>query len=84
MDRQKNKLEALAGITREGSLCGLGKTAPNPAISSLRYFRDEYEAHIKGLYPAKKYKPLIKYAINDNCNIPLPYEQALNREISYS
>ncbi len=61
------KLEALAGITREGSLCGLGKTAPNPALSSLLYFREEYEAHINGLCPAKKCKPLIRYAINDNC-----------------
>ena len=32
----------------EGSLCGLGQTAPNPALSSLRYFKDEYIAHING------------------------------------
>jgi NADH-quinone oxidoreductase subunit F len=39
-------LEELAGIVRIGSLCGLGKTAPNPVLSTLRYFRDEYMAHI--------------------------------------
>jgi NADH-quinone oxidoreductase subunit F len=40
-------LEALSRDIKNGSLCGLGKTAPNPVITSLRYFRDEYEAHIK-------------------------------------
>jgi NADH-quinone oxidoreductase subunit F len=39
-------LEELAQIVRIGSLCGLGKTAPNPVLSTLRYFRDEYMAHI--------------------------------------
>jgi NADH-quinone oxidoreductase subunit F len=39
-------LEELAGMVRIGSLCGLGKTAPNPVLSTLRYFRDEYMAHI--------------------------------------
>jgi len=41
-----NKLEKLAKVVKETSLCGLGKTAPNPVISTLRYFRDEYEEHI--------------------------------------
>jgi bidirectional [NiFe] hydrogenase diaphorase subunit len=40
-------LEELAGLLRETSLCGLGQTAPNPVMSTLRYFRAEYEAHIK-------------------------------------
>jgi NADH-quinone oxidoreductase subunit F len=40
-------LESLSRDVKNGSLCGLGKTAPNPVITSLRYFRDEYEAHIK-------------------------------------
>lgn len=61
------KLETLGGITIEGSLCGLGKTAPNPVISALQYFRDEYEAHINGTCPARKCKPLIKYEINSTC-----------------
>jgi bidirectional [NiFe] hydrogenase diaphorase subunit len=46
-------LQQLAGLLREASLCGLGQTAPNPVMSTLRYFRDEYEAHIKeGRCPA--------------------------------
>ncbi len=40
-------LEELAMAVKEGSLCGLGKTAPNPVLSTLKYFRDEYIAHIK-------------------------------------
>ena len=40
-------LEALSEDIKAGSLCGLGKTAPNPVLTSLKYFRDEYEAHIK-------------------------------------
>jgi len=40
-------LEELAGLLRETSLCGLGQTAPNPVMSTLRYFRSEYEAHIR-------------------------------------
>lgn len=40
-------LEELALVVKEGSLCGLGKTAPNPVLSTLKYFRDEYIAHIK-------------------------------------
>lgn len=40
-------LEELASIVKDASLCGLGKTAPNPVLTTLRYFRDEYEAHIK-------------------------------------
>ncbi|RLB38560.1 MAG: NADH-quinone oxidoreductase subunit F, partial [Deltaproteobacteria bacterium] len=40
-------LETLADVVRRGSLCGLGKTAPNPVLTSLRYFREEYEAHVR-------------------------------------
>jgi NADP-reducing hydrogenase subunit HndC len=39
-------LERLAYMIKENSLCGLGQTAPNPVISTLKYFRNEYEAHI--------------------------------------
>jgi ferredoxin len=39
-------LEKLAKTVQKGSLCGLGKSAPNPVLSTLRYFRDEYEAHV--------------------------------------
>jgi len=60
-------LEKLAETTRQGSLCGLGKTAPNPVISTLRYFREEYIAHINGHCPSGKCLPLITYSINDTC-----------------
>ena len=60
-------LETLAGITIDGSLCGLGKTAPNPVLSSLRFYRDEYEAHINGKCPARKCKTLVQYFITDTC-----------------
>ena len=61
------KLEALATLTIEGSLCGLGKTAPNPVRSSLKYFRSEYEAHLRGVCPAKKCKALVEYHVTDAC-----------------
>ena len=61
------KLEELAEKTREGSLCGLGKTAPNPVLSTLKYFRKEYEAHVQGRCPAKKCTALITYSITDDC-----------------
>ncbi|MCP4683799.1 MAG: NADH-quinone oxidoreductase subunit F [Desulfobacterales bacterium] len=46
-DGDLEQLDALSREIKDGSLCGLGKTAPNPVLTSLRYFRDEYEAHIK-------------------------------------
>jgi len=62
-------LNELAGDIKAGSLCGLGKTAPNPVLSTLRYFRDEYEAHIKeGRCPALMCTELIAYYIlPDKC-----------------
>jgi NADH-quinone oxidoreductase subunit F len=60
-------LDEIAHKTRERSLCGLGKTAPNPVLTTLRYFREEYEAHLKGTCPAKKCKALITYTINEDC-----------------
>ena len=57
-------LEELAQDIKEGSLCGLGQTAPNPVLSTLRYFRDEYEAHIKERQcPALMCPDLIAYYI---------------------
>ncbi|NOY00427.1 MAG: 4Fe-4S dicluster domain-containing protein, partial [Verrucomicrobia bacterium] len=61
------KLETLAAITKEGSLCGLGVTAPNPVLSCMQYFREEFEAHIAGKCPAKKCVPLVRYDIDDTC-----------------
>ncbi|AHL23659.1 NADH-quinone oxidoreductase subunit NuoF [Thermococcus nautili] len=57
------RLEKLAHQVKSGSLCGLGQTAPNPVLTTLRYFRDEYLAHIEGKCPAKVCKPLIRYVI---------------------
>lgn len=61
------ELEKLAGWTKKGSLCGLGQTAPNPVLSTLTYFRDEYEAHISGKCPTGKCQGLITYHIEDSC-----------------
>ncbi len=60
-------LEQLAINTQKGSICGLGRTAPNPVLSTLKYFRHEYEAHINGECPSGKCEELIRYEINDNC-----------------
>ncbi|MFA7283617.1 MAG: NADH-quinone oxidoreductase subunit NuoF [Candidatus Omnitrophota bacterium] len=58
-------LEDLAKAVQVGSLCGLGKTAPNPVLSTLRYFRQEYLAHVKDKYcPAGQCKALAKYRID--------------------
>ena len=62
-----DELEYLASWTKKGSLCGLGKSAPNPVLSTLKYFRDEYIAHINGNCPSGKCQSLIKYQINDLC-----------------
>ena len=61
------ELEQLAPQVSQGSLCGLGKTAPNPVLTTLRYFRDEYEAHLQGCCPAGKCTALIKYRVRENC-----------------
>ncbi|MDK2914913.1 MAG: NADH-quinone oxidoreductase subunit [Thermococcaceae archaeon] len=58
------KLERLAYQVKAGSLCGLGQTAPNPVLTTLRYFREEYIEHINGRCPAKVCKPLIRYVID--------------------
>lgn len=63
------KLEQLSRDIKQGSLCGLGKTAPNPVLTSLTYFREEYEAHIKeGRCPAASCRPLTAFYIDlDKC-----------------
>jgi len=58
-------LEELAETVRDGSLCGLGKTAPNPVLSTLRYFRDEYLAHVVDkICPAGQCAHFKSYSIN--------------------
>ena len=62
------KLERLAKSIKAGALCALGQTAPNPILSTLRYFRDEYEAHIyEKRCPAGVCTALIGYKITDKC-----------------
>ena len=61
------ELETLAGQIRTGSLCGLGQTAPNPVLTTLKYFRHEYEAHIAGQCPAGKCTALVKYQVTTDC-----------------
>jgi NADH-quinone oxidoreductase subunit F len=62
-----DELENLAKWTKKGSLCGLGQSAPNPVLSTLTYFRNEYEAHINGKCPTGKCQHLIKYSIDESC-----------------
>ncbi|MGL5540935.1 MAG: NADH-ubiquinone oxidoreductase-F iron-sulfur binding region domain-containing protein, partial [Erysipelotrichaceae bacterium] len=58
-------LEALAPVVKDGSLCGLGQTAANPVISTLKHFRHEYEAHIdQKTCPSKTCKALLSYHID--------------------
>jgi len=63
------KLETLGNVIKNTALCGLGQTAPNPVLSTLHYFYDEYVAHIEDKYcPSKACKALLKYAIDaDKC-----------------
>jgi NADH:ubiquinone oxidoreductase subunit F (NADH-binding)/(2Fe-2S) ferredoxin/NAD-dependent dihydropyrimidine dehydrogenase PreA subunit len=59
-------LEELAGVVSDTSLCGLGKTAPNPVLSALKYFRSEFEEHIRNKRcPAGVCTPLIQYSISE-------------------
>ncbi len=64
-----NKLRTLGKSVKESALCGLGQTAPNPILSTLNYFYDEYLAHINDKHcPAGACKALIKYSIiEENC-----------------
>ncbi|MDD4206126.1 MAG: NADH-quinone oxidoreductase subunit NuoF, partial [Candidatus Delongbacteria bacterium] len=62
------KLQELAAQIKDSSLCGLGQTAPNPVLTTIKYFRHEYEAHIRDKKcPAKSCKQLITYMINEKC-----------------
>jgi NADH:ubiquinone oxidoreductase subunit F (NADH-binding)/NADH:ubiquinone oxidoreductase subunit E len=61
------ELEHLAQMVKKTSLCGLGSTAPNPVLSTIEYFRDEYQAHLEKRCPAGKCKALITYSVTDDC-----------------
>ena len=62
-------LEEMGGLVKETALCGLGNTAPNPVLTTIKYFRDEYMAHIRDKRcPAGVCKALIRYSIlGDKC-----------------
>jgi len=61
-------MEDISETMKLGSLCALGQTAPNPVLSTIKYFREEYEAHIKEKRcPAGVCKALISYTVNDKC-----------------
>ena len=59
-----DELEEIANYTKNNSLCGLGQTSPNPVLSTLHFFRDEYLEHIHGRCPAGVCKGLVKYEID--------------------
>jgi NADH:ubiquinone oxidoreductase subunit F (NADH-binding) len=60
------QLERLAKTVRDGSLCGLGQTAPNPVLTTLRYFRDEYESHVADKEcPSFVCKSLVRYRVSE-------------------
>jgi NADH-quinone oxidoreductase subunit F len=61
-------LEELAEKIKDGSMCGLGQTAPNPVLTTIKYFRNEYEDHIfNHTCTAKSCKDLFQFIITDNC-----------------
>ena len=62
-------LEELSEVMKDTSMCALGRSAPNPVLTTIRYFRDEYDAHIeKAMCPAHVCKALVVYSIDaDAC-----------------
>ena len=63
-----DEMEKLCYYIKDNALCGLGQTAPNPVLSTLRYFRDEYIAHIVDKRcPAGVCKALLSYEVTDQC-----------------
>ncbi|MFC1574267.1 NADH-ubiquinone oxidoreductase-F iron-sulfur binding region domain-containing protein, partial [Candidatus Latescibacterota bacterium] len=65
---QLGLLDELAQVVKDTTMCGLGQTAPNPVLSTLRYFREEYSEHIQNQFcRAGVCKEIISYSINDNC-----------------
>jgi NADH-quinone oxidoreductase subunit F len=80
------QLESLASVVKKTSLCGLGQTAPNPVLTTLRHFRPEYEAHIKQKHcPGAKCKPLVKAPCSHTCpaSVDAPSYIALVAEGKY-
>ncbi|MEW6027039.1 MAG: NADH-quinone oxidoreductase subunit NuoF [Planctomycetota bacterium] len=80
------KLKALAESVRDSSLCGLGQTAPNPVLSTLRYFSNEYEAHLAERYcPSSACEVLVKSPCQNACpaHINVPQYNELVRQKEY-
>lgn len=67
-EKDIEELKELAEIIEDTSLCGLGQTSPNPVLSTIRYFRDEYEAHVMDrICPSGVCKSLLRYNILESC-----------------
>ncbi|DAC72208.1 MAG TPA: NADH-quinone oxidoreductase subunit F [Thermoplasmata archaeon] len=64
LEEDMELLEELSEVVQMSALCALGQSAPNPILSTLKYFRDEYEAHLRGECPAKVCKALTQYEID--------------------
>ena len=62
-----DKLEELAISIKQMALCGLGKTAPNPVLSTLKYFREEYEEHVQGICRTGTCKEMVKLEVTEEC-----------------
>ena len=61
------KIRVLSEFIRDNSLCGLGQSAPNPVLSTLRFFEDEYLMLLENKCPGGVCSGLLKYVINDKC-----------------
>ncbi len=61
------ELESLSALVEGGSQCGLGRSAPSPVLTTLRHFREEYEAHVRGICPAGRCRALVDVSIGDAC-----------------
>jgi len=62
-----DQLEELAISVKKAALCGLGKTAPNPVLSTLRHFRQEYEEHVQGICRTGSCKKMVSLIVTDDC-----------------
>ncbi len=62
-----DRLEILCRVVKQHSLCGLGRTAPNPVLTAMAYFREEFDAHVEGHCLAHKCKAFLTYSITEDC-----------------
>ena len=61
------RLEELAHAVKDSALCGLGKTAPNPVLATIKYFREEYDEHVRGICRTGTCKDMVKLVVTDEC-----------------